>query len=106
MGWLLTPNGNHNFGDFLLKKIISQIILENEEIVNDNIDLLDIHLGDFSDSFVQRERNNIDILLVSDRNNFVLLIENKIHAKESKHQTDSFQQQLECYNTWIIRFLY
>jgi hypothetical protein len=39
---------------------------------------------------VQREKNNIDILLVSDRNKFVLLVENKIHAKESKHQLTKY----------------
>lgn len=83
--WLLDPKGNHHFGDMFLKKVTSQIVLENEHI-NPDINLMDIHLGDFSDTIVYREKEKIDILLVSKRNKFLLFIENKINAKESKTQ--------------------
>jgi len=88
--WLLNPKENHGFKDVFLKKITSQIILENENLIGDNFSLLDIHLGDFGDSLVRREEKNIDILVVSNRNNFLLLIENKIHAKENPHQLSKY----------------
>ena len=78
ISWLLNPKGNHNIGDLFLKKVISQIILQNENVVDDNLNILDIHLGDFGDSIVEREKANIDILISSEKNNIVILFENKI----------------------------
>lgn len=90
LGWLLDPNESHGLGDFFFKKVVSQIILENEEIVSEEINLLDIHLGDFNDSIMRREEKNIDILVRSPSNNLLLLIENKIHATESEKQLKKY----------------
>lgn len=90
LAWLLNPNENHGLNDYFLKKVISQIILENEETFNQRINLLDIHLAEFGDSIVRREEHNIDILLISKRNKILLIIENKIHSKESKYQLTNY----------------
>ncbi len=90
LAWFLNPNENHGLNDYFLKKVISQIVLENEEVIDEKINLIDIHLANFSDSIVKREKNNIDILLLSKKNKFALLIENKIHSKESKLQLTKY----------------
>jgi len=86
LAWLIDPSGNHYLGDKILKKMIMEIIVNNEDVVPEGLGLQEIQLANFYDAFVSREKNNIDILVKSDRNNFVLLIENKIYSKESKGQ--------------------
>jgi len=90
LAWLLDPSNNHSLGDRILKKIIMQVIVENEDVVTADLELQEIQLADFSDAFVSREENNIDILVKSHRNKFILLIENKIYSKESKGQLDKY----------------
>lgn len=86
LAWLLDPRGTHNLGDLILKKVLSNIILENEEKIPEDVDLHKIELSSYLDAVVYREKNNIDILVVSEGNKLVLLIENKIHSIESKGQ--------------------
>lgn len=90
LAWLLNPSENHGLKDYFLKKIISQMVLKNEEVFGVKINLTEIHFADFSDSIVKREEGNIDILLLSDSNKLILLIENKINSKESEHQIANY----------------
>jgi len=90
LAWLLDPNGNHNFGEKILKKILSEIIVMNEgkEL---EINVPWVNASDFHDAIVYRESiSNIDILLVSEKSKFVLLIENKINAGESEGQLKKY----------------
>lgn len=90
LAWLLDPSGNHYLGDKILKKMIMQIIVENEDIVPESLEMQAIQLADFSDASILREDKNIDILVRSERNNFILLIENKIYSKESEGQLKKY----------------
>ena len=90
LAWLLNPKENHNFSDKILKKFISQVVIDNEDKTPNSIDLRDIQLNNFTDSIILREYKNIDIMVVSEMNKFVLLIENKIYAKESKGQLTKY----------------
>lgn len=90
LAWLLDPKENHNLGDRILKKIIMQVILQNEDVIPDELDLHKIQMGDYSDSVVRREENNIDIIVVSARNKLVFLIENKVYSKESQGQLKKY----------------
>lgn len=89
LAWLLNPTANHGLFDFFLKKVLSIAVLQNENI-DLEINLLNIHLSDFSDSIVTREESNIDILLRSKKNKILFLIENKINSKESKNQLTKY----------------
>ena len=97
LAWLLNPSENHNFGDKILKKVIFKILVDsaNQEVVPDNIDLKDIHLAPFTDAKVFREKDNIDILITSSHNQFVLLIENKLSSKESKGQLKTYLNKVK-----------
>lgn len=90
LAWLLNPNENHGLGDYFLKKVLSQAVLINEDVLGDEINLMEIHLADFGDSIVRREEQDIDILLRSKRNRLLFIIENKINSKEKKDQLTKY----------------
>ena len=103
LAWLLNPNENHGLYDYFLKKVLSQAVLINEEILGDEISLMKIHLSNFSDTSVRREEKNIDILIESKKNKLLCIIENKIHSKESKHQlTKYLEYAKEVYNDYSL----
>jgi len=86
LAWLLDPKESHNLGDKIFKKIVSHVLINNEEFTPTNLGINDIQMYYFSDLIVYREKNNIDILVISKAHNFILLIENKIYSRETKHQ--------------------
>jgi len=94
LAWLLNPDGNHGLDDYFLKKVLSQIIRDNFDNLPGDVDLAKIHFADFGDSIVKREEDNIDVLLISENNKLILLIENKFNSKESKHQLSKYLFQV------------
>jgi hypothetical protein len=89
LGWLFDPQENHGLGDKIFKKVLGDLLVSNEHI-NSPIRISDIYSMDFRDLEVYREKDNIDILAVSQRNNLVCFIENKIRAKESENQLNKY----------------
>jgi hypothetical protein len=83
LGWLLNPNASHGLGDLFLKRVFSSVLLERDIA---GISSAHVELMDFSDVEVRREWKNIDIFIIIKSINFVLLIENKIHAGEGPEQ--------------------
>lgn len=82
LAWLFSAREPHGLGDRVIKSYLKQVI--------HNRDLLYIHKVldlDFQSFEVRREWNNLDICLVSDKEHFVIVIENKIGAKEGHNQT-------------------
>lgn len=94
LAWLLNPQENHSFGDNLLKKVICEIILTNEN-VNTLLSVSQVQIRNFYDAEISREWNNIDILVVSKSNKFILLIENKIYAKEYEGQVNKYVNKVK-----------
>ena len=90
MGWLLSPNEQHGWGDAFLKRFLQEITQKYEGQLA--IDALDLLLWDYHDLIVRREWQNIDLLAVSESNKFVLVIENKVWSKESKHQLKKYHE--------------
>ncbi|TCK98056.1 PD-(D/E)XK nuclease superfamily protein [Natranaerovirga hydrolytica] len=94
LAWLLDPNENHGLGEEFLKKFLGEVILLNEDVDLD-ISILDIYLNNFYDIQISREWKNIDILVTSHDNKVVLLIENKVRAKESKGQLRQYSDLVD-----------
>ena len=94
LSWLLDPNENHGLGEIFFKKFVGEIMLMNEE-KEFSASVLDIHLKNFFDLQLYRERKSIDILAVSQVNKFVLLIENKVKSKEHSNQLDKYSRVVE-----------
>jgi len=79
LGWLLDPNKNHGFDDFIIKSLYERISGKSS-------------WGVKYDSFkVLREWRNIDLLLVSNESKIVICIENKVHAGEGQHQLKKYK---------------
>ena len=90
--FLLSPQETHGLGDAFLKRII-QKALDNLSLAPP-ISSLTVALADFSDAIVSREWKNIDLLIESKNNNFVLTIENKIGSTEGAKQLSKYENSV------------
>ena len=83
LAWLLTPTETHGLGDTFLRRFLSRLLMENDQ-VDVSLTPAQVELMGFSDVEVMREWQNIDILARSRNDKWCLLIENKIGSKEKK----------------------
>lgn len=93
LAWLLNPKSNHNLGDLFLRYFLKDLFLKND--IDSNIDFFEIALMDFDDIEIIREyiigkRNRIDILIKSEQNNLLVIIENKIDSTEGQNQLKTY----------------
>ncbi|WP_223670365.1 PDDEXK-like family protein [Kangiella shandongensis] len=93
LAWLFDPQGHHNFGYKFFQRFLSRVIHESE--YEAPISASDVELSTYADLQVYREWKNIDVLLVSEQNSLVVIIENKIKAKESEHQLEKYINTVE-----------
>lgn len=100
LGFILDPTKPHGFDDLFLVSLVSELILQAEEGQFD-VGLLDVHLMDFSQAKVYRERSNIDILIEVEgsksgtQKRLVIAIELKIDASESKDQLSKYKKYVD-----------
>ena len=87
LAWLLDPNGNHGMGDAFIKEFVARVAYNIGERKYDIFKLL---LQDFSTYQVYREKNNMDIVLISQEEQTVYIIENKIWSSEQKNQLKTY----------------
>ncbi|MCP3032367.1 PD-(D/E)XK nuclease family protein [Halobacillus sp. A1] len=96
LSWLLTPNENHGLGDYVIKKVVQSIVYQYH---NDNSNFafkpLDISLLEYHDFVVRREWRDIDVVAISEANQLVVAIENKVWSKESKHQLQKYRHIIQ-----------
>jgi len=88
--WLLRPNGNHGCGDCFVKLFLMYILNMNREYNKGKLTIFDLERFDYSDIEVRREWRNIDLLIVSEKNKFVVVIENKIKTFEHDNQLQRY----------------
>jgi hypothetical protein len=79
LGWLLNPRESHGLSDAFVRRFISTLLLDNEQ-ADFGLSPAKIELMDLVDVEVRREWRNIDLLVHSNANQLVILIENKIRA--------------------------
>jgi len=89
ISWLLSPNENHNMGSTFLKKFLAEAIINNENLET-SLTVFNIQEMAYQDFEVKREWNDIDMFIVSHSNKLAILIENKVHANESKGQLEKY----------------
>jgi|GEM_PF-637007 len=94
LAWLLTPGESHGLGDTFLRRFLSRILMENDEI-GVKLTPAGVELMPFGDVEVLREWHNIDILVHSRIGKWCMLIENKIHSKESKGQLREYKETVK-----------
>ena len=93
LGWLLNPNENHGMGDAFLKAVVQEMVVNDTD---GRYDIFQTLLLDFYSFTVYREWKNIDILLISDQDRFLIAIENKIGAHEHSNQLNRYRTILEA----------
>lgn len=90
LGWLMAPYENHGVGDYFLKEFLKEALKECSLNENIKASLSDVIFNDFSDTEIRREYKNIDILIVSPKNKFVCVVENKIWSGEHSEQLQKY----------------
>lgn len=95
LAFLLNPREHHSFRDLFVKKIIEQVALSSNSLSQ-----LKVKLSDYSDLIVRREwptrkGRKIDLVLYSEQEKIVVVIENKIFASESKSQLHDYKEEIE-----------
>lgn len=90
LAWLLNPNENHGLGDRFLRRFLSRLLMENES-VQVSLTPARVELMEFADTEVLREWNRIDIFVRSRKENWCLLIENKVGSRESPTQLKRYR---------------
>jgi hypothetical protein len=98
LAWMFNPNGSHNLGDLFLKEFIKIYFRENghQNLGTEfSLSVFDFVLLDFSDLEIRREYKNIDLILLSKKNKFCLVIENKIYSGERTGQLKKYREQIE-----------
>ena len=93
LGWLLNPNENHGIGDRFLKAIIQEMVVNDTDGRYEVFQTLLLDLYSFT---LYREWKNIDILLISEEEQFLIAIENKVGAHEHDNQLDRYRKTLEA----------
>lgn len=102
--WLLSPNENHGLADRVLRGLIQYIVSsENSQ----QFDVFSTLLMDLYSFVFQREWRNIDILAVSDKEKFVICIENKIDSSEHDDQLNRYRAIIDhTYPSYQKVFIY
>ncbi|MBQ6979381.1 MAG: PD-(D/E)XK nuclease family protein [Clostridia bacterium] len=91
LSWLLNPNEMHGLYDKLLKKFLIYSTKGTKIDIMNGLTPVDIDLMNLEDVIVYREKDNIDILIVSESNGLVLAIENKIGSTEHSNQLEKYK---------------
>jgi hypothetical protein len=99
LAWLLDPQESHGLDDIVLRRILSNILLEAgaERSESLGISAAQVELMDLTDVEVRREWQNIDVLVVirqPDDKGIVLLIENKIYSGEGEGQLNRYRERV------------
>jgi hypothetical protein len=98
LAWFFNPIESHNLGDFALKEFIKIYFKENQYLNFGNtsgVSVFDFVQMDFDDLEIRREYKNIDLIFLSSRNEFCIVIENKIYSSEKKGQLEKYRKLIE-----------
>jgi Fe-S cluster biosynthesis and repair protein YggX len=89
LSFLLNPAESHGLNTKFTKALLFDLVSKNRGQCN--LSAIDIDLLELAQLEVRREWENIDILLLSEKEKFVCAIENKIGTKEHSNQLSRYQ---------------
>ncbi|RME60142.1 hypothetical protein D6779_02720 [Candidatus Parcubacteria bacterium] len=87
LAFLLNPSQNHGLGDAFAKALLKTLLAE---AADPSISPIDVDVWNLDEAIILREWQNVDILLVDERNHLVVLIENKIDSSEHSNQLQRY----------------
>ena len=104
LAWLLDANGNHMLGDYFFRNVLRSILYNAEDGRYDKTKVLLFDLYSFK---VLREHENIDLLLVSDNEKAIIVIENKVGSSEHSNQLNRYRDYVnKRYKDYYKMFVY
>jgi len=106
LAYLLDPRQNHGLGDTFVKRFLQHSVagLDPRLLPVNAIELDTMNLNEIN---VRREYENIDILLTSESNELVVVIENKVVSGEHSSQLQRYYQIIQTqYPDYRKIFLY
>ncbi len=95
LAYLLNPNQNHGLGDLFAKRLIQRAITSAPGLTT--IRPIDLDINDLDSAIVLREWQNIDILLLDEKNGVGVIIENKVDSNEHGNQLTRYRQVIQQY---------
>ncbi|MCC6404546.1 MAG: PD-(D/E)XK nuclease family protein [Fimbriimonadaceae bacterium] len=105
LGFLLDPHNPHGLGTKFLTRIL-QAAAKSAPETGSGVTALDLELMDMSDAAVACETDNIDIEVQSPANKFVVVIENKIKARQHSDQLDKYHRRTKVkFPGWRVLFV-
>ena len=108
LAWLLNANESHGLSDGIIKDMLQTLIVNNKRIFAiKEIGIIQVALIDYFSFNVLREFNNIDILMVSEKEKIAICIENKVDTVEHDNQLEHYKEyMLTHYKEWKTIFIY
>lgn len=82
--WLFDPQESHGLGDVFLKSFLTEAVRGHDGALSPSA--LDIFKSDLMDAEVRTEWRSIDLLILSPRNGWVFVVENKFHSSQHSDQ--------------------
>lgn len=86
LGWLLSPQETHGLGDSFLKAFLSEALRGHDSEIEMSPSALEVSQANMMDAEVRREWRHIDLLIMSPRNGWVFIIENKFNSSQHGNQ--------------------
>lgn len=106
LAFLLDPNQNHGLGDEFARRMLQRVLMSARD-QRLSVTPIDLDIWDLTSLVVQREWQNIDILLLDEAHSLAVIIENKIGGAEHSNQLKRYRQiALSHYPEWKILSLY
>lgn len=106
LAFLLDPNQNHGLGDEFARRLLQKVLTAAGDQPLP-VTPIDLDVWDLNEIIVQREWQNIDILLLEETYRLAVIIENKIGSIEHSNQLERyFQIVSQHYPGWKILGVY
>ncbi len=102
LAFLLDPQRGHGLGDVFLKRLLQRVLVSFDDAALP-VTPIDFDIWNLRQATVQREWQNIDILLTDEVNKIVVIIENKIDSSEHSQQLARYWRSvISRYPGWKV----
>ena len=94
LAWLLDPAETHGLSDRFLKAFVAEALRGRKSLGYPTA--IEVSQSDLRDAEVRREWQNIDILVISPRNHWAFVIENKFDSKQHEGQLAKYAERVRA----------
>lgn len=94
LAWLLNPQETHGLGDTFLKAFLSEALRGDDGKARPTA--LDVSQADMMDAEIRREWRSIDLLVLSPRNGWIFVIENKFDSAQHSNQLKRYMDVVDA----------